>query len=278
MIYEVRSRTGAAMPNLGLGTWRMGEELTSRKEEVNALRLGVDLGMGLIDTAEMYADGGAERVVAEAIEGHRAEVVLVSKVLPHNASFQGTIRACEGSLRRLRTDRIDLYLLHWPGPHPVAETVRAFERLLRDGKILHWGISNFDVEEMEEVVKAPGGRALAANQVLFNLERRGVERRLLPACRDRGVVPMAYSPFEQGRLAHREGLMRAAHRHGVSPSQMALAWVLSREEVVAIPKASQSRHVRENAEAAQLVLTDEDLADLDRDYPVPERDEPLATL
>ena len=272
MIATVRTRAGAELPALGLGTWRMGERRSQRRDEVNALRLGLDLGMILVDTAEMYGDGGAEEVVAEAIDGRRDEVFLVSKVLPHNASRAGTIRACEASLRRLRTDTLDLYLLHWPGSHPVAETRAAFEELVGQGKIRYWGISNFDVDEMA------GLEGAAANQVLYNLGRRGIERNLLPWCEARGIAVMAYSPLEQGRLRRSAGLEAVARRHGSSPSQIALAWTLRHDAVVAIPKATRAEHVRENRKAAELVLTPEDLADLDRDFPRPARDVPLETL
>jgi diketogulonate reductase-like aldo/keto reductase len=272
VIATVRTRAGAEIPALGLGTWRMGERKSLRRDEVNALRLGIDLGMTLVDTAEMYGDGGAEEVVAEAIAGRRDEVYLVSKVLPHNASRAGTIRACEASLRRLRTGVVDLYLLHWPGSHPIAETVAAFEDLLRQGKIRHWGISNFDVDEMA------GLEGAAANQVLYNLGRRGIERNLLPWCEARGIAVMAYSPLEQGRLRRSPGLEAVARRHGATTSQVALAWTLRHDAVVAIPKATRAEHVRENRKAAELVLTPEDLADLDRDFPRPMRDVPLESL
>jgi diketogulonate reductase-like aldo/keto reductase len=272
VIATVRTRAGAQIPALGLGTWHMGERASLRRDEVNALRLGLDLGMNLIDTAEMYGDGGAEEVVAEAISGRRDEVYLVSKVLPHHASRTGTIDACEGSLRRLRTDAIDLYLLHWPGSHPVEETVAGFEALVRQGKIRHWGVSNFDVDEMA------GLEGAAANQVLYNLRRRGIERNLLPWCEGRGIAVMAYSPLEQGRLRRSPGLEAVARRHGATPSQVALAWVLRHDAVVAIPKATNAEHVRENRKAAELVLAPEDLADLDRDFPRPPRDVPLETL
>ena len=278
MIFGVRSRSGAVLPNLGLGTWRMGENRARWTDEVAALRLGLDLGMRLIDTAEMYGDGGAERVVAEAIRGRRDEVFLVSKVLPHHASYTGTLRACEASLARLETDRLDLYLLHWPGSHPVEETIRAFQRLRVDGKIRYWGVSNFDVDEMEPVIAVEDPAGCTTNQVLYNLERRGVERRLLDWCTLRGMPVMAYSPLEQGRLRSKSALGRVAERHGASLEQVALAWVLRREEVVTIPKAIRPEHVRANAGAADLVLTEEDLSDLDRAFPVPARDVPLETL
>jgi diketogulonate reductase-like aldo/keto reductase len=278
VIFEVRARSGAVFPSLGLGTWRMGESASRKREEVSALRMGLDLGMRLVDTAEMYGDGGAEEVVAEAIAGRRDEVFLVSKVLPHHATFEGTIRACEASLTRLATDRIDLYLLHWPGPHPLAGTVEAFRKLRADGKILHWGVSNFDVDEMEAVAAIPDPAGCSTNQVLYNLDRRGPERRLFPWCRARGIPIMAYSPLEQGRLRKTLALGRVAARHGATGEQIALAWTLRLGDVVAIPKATKPDHVRANARAADLVFTEEDLAELDRAYPAPERDAPLETL
>lgn len=277
MIYDVRTRGGAVMPNLGLGTWRMGENAASRADEVAALRLGLDLGMGLIDTAEMYGSGGAEQVVAEAIHGRRDDVFIVSKVLPQNASHDGTIAACERSLKRLRIDRIDLYLLHWPGEHPLAGTLRAFAELQRDGKILHYGLSNFDLNEMKRSESLAGGPGVAANQVLYNVQRRGIERGLIAWCAAQGVAIMAYSPFDQGRLRPDAALQRVAARHGAAPAQVALAWTLRHENVVAIPKAARPAHVRDNAKAADIVLTEEDLADIDRAFPAPKRDVPLET-
>jgi diketogulonate reductase-like aldo/keto reductase len=266
------------MPVLGQGTWRMGETRRDRRREVSTLRLGIELGLTLIDTAEMYADGGAEEVVADAISGRRDEVFLVSKVLPQNASRTGTIRAAEASLKRLRTDRIDLYLLHWPGAHPLEDTLDAFAQLRGDGKILHYGVSNFDVEEMQHAERIPAGERVAANQVIYNLLRRGSERRLLPWCAARGIPVMAYSPLAQGRLDRRRALETVASRRGASPAQVALAWTLRLPGVVSIPKASESAHVRDNAAAAAIRLTTEDLADLDRDYPCPDRDVPLEML
>lgn len=278
MIGRVRGRGGAAMPALGMGTWRMGENHAARHEEVAALRLGLDLGMALVDTAEMYGDGGAEEVVGEAISGRREDVYLVSKVLPQNASREGTIRACEASLKRLGTGWLDLYLLHWPGPHPLNETFEAFARLEDTGKIRRWGVSNFDVGEVEDALARPDGERLAVNQVLYNLSRRGIERNLLPWCERSGIIVMAYSPFEQGRLRRHDALERVARRHGVTPMQAALAWTLRHENVVAIPKAVRAEHVRENVAAANVVLTEEDLADFDRDFPPPSEDVPLESL
>ena len=278
MVYEFRTRSGALLPNLGMGTWRMGENEASRREEVAALKLGLDLGLDLIDTAEMYADGGAETIVGEAVEGRRDGVFIVSKVLPHNASYKGTLSACEDSLKRLRVDRIDLYLLHWPGSQPLEETLRAFTELVEKGKIAHYGLSNFDLDELERAERLPGGPRVATNQVLYNLGRRGIERRLIPWCARRNVAVMAYSPLEQGRLRPNETLRRVAARHDASPAQVALAWTLRHDNVVAIPKAARPAHVRDNAKAADIVLTEEDLADIDRAFPPPRGDVPLETL
>lgn len=269
---------GAAVPILGQGTWYMGEDDRERSREADALRLGLDLGMTLVDTAEMYADGGAEEVVGDAIAGRRDAVFLVSKVLPHNASRQGTIAACERSLRRMRTDRIDLYLLHWRGSHPFAETVEAFDTLVRDGKIGHWGVSNLDPDDMRELVAVPGGGAVQTNQLLYNLTRRGIEYDLQPWCRQRGVPIMAYSPIEQGRMLRHAGLRAVAERHGAAPAQVALAWLLRQDGVIAIPKASNPEHVRENRAALDLKLDERDLADLDRAFPPPRGPQPLEML
>jgi diketogulonate reductase-like aldo/keto reductase len=278
MIGRVTTRTGAVMPVLGQGTWEMGEDSAKRKAEVAALRLGVELGMTLIDTAEMYAEGGAEEVVGEAIRDVRDRVFLVSKVLPHHASKKGVLRAAEQSLGRLRTDWIDLYLLHWPSSEPLEETLAGFEQLAAQGKIRGYGLSNFDHAEMAAAEALPGGKGIAADQVLYNLKHRGVERRLLPWCAERGVAVMAYSPVERGRLRGKPALLRVAERHGATPFRIAIAWTIRHEGIVAIPKASRPEHVRENAAAADLCLTEEDLAELDRAYPQPSRDVPLETL
>jgi diketogulonate reductase-like aldo/keto reductase len=256
----------------------MGENVAARGEEVAALKLGLDLGLHLIDTAEMYADGGAEHVVADAMAGRRDEVVLVSKVLPHNASYSGTLAACERSLSRLRTEWIDLYLLHWPGEHPLEETLRAFVHLVEQGKIRHYGLSNFDLEELQRAELLPGGAGVAADQVLYNLGRRGIERKLIPWCASRHVAIMAYSPLEQGRLRSEVALQRVAARHDASPAQVALAFTLRHDGVAAIPKATRLAHVRDNVRAADIVLTEEDLADIDHAFPPPRRDVPLETL
>ncbi|MER8806550.1 aldo/keto reductase [Mesorhizobium australicum] len=261
--------SGEAVQVLGQGTWKMGEDARRRAGEVNALKLGLDLGMTLIDTAEMYASGGAEEVVAEAIAGRREELFLVSKVLPSNASRAGVPAACEKSLKRLRTDRIDLYLLHWPGSVPLGETVEAFEALKKAGKIRHWGVSNFDTDEMEELTGFGAGGNVQTNQVLYNLSRRGPEFDLVPWSRERGIPLMAYSPVEQGALARNSRLDAIAARHNATPAQIALAWVMHQDGVIAIPKASSQEHVRQNFAALDIKLTSGDLADLDRAFPPP---------
>ena len=263
--------SGEAVQVLGQGTWKMGEDSRRRAGEVNALKLGLDLGMTLIDTAEMYASGGAEEVVAEAITGRRDELFLVSKVLPSNASRAGVARACENSLKRLRTDRIDLYLLHWPGSVPLSETVEAFEALKKAGKIRHWGVSNFDTDEMEELTGLRSGDNVQTNQVLYNLSRRGPEFDLGPWSRQRGIPLMAYSPVEQGALARNARLETIAARHNATAAQIALAWVMAQPGVIAIPKASSQEHVRQNVAALDIKLTGEDFAELDRAFPPPTR-------
>jgi diketogulonate reductase-like aldo/keto reductase len=263
--------SGEAIAVLGQGTWKMGEDSRRRAGEVEALKLGLDLGVTLIDTAEMYAGGGAEEVVAEAIAGRRDETFLVSKVLPSNASRAGVQRACENSLKRLRTDRIDLYLLHWPGSVPLAETVAAFEALKNAGKIRHWGVSNFDTDEMEELVGLADGDNVQTNQVLYNLVRRGIEFDLAPWSRERGIPLMAYSPVEQGSLARNARLDAVAARHDATAAQIALAWVMHQQGVIAIPKASSQDHVRQNVAALDIALTQQDIADLDQAFPPPNR-------
>jgi diketogulonate reductase-like aldo/keto reductase len=238
--------------------------------------LGLDLGMTLIDTAEMYSDGEAEKIVGQAISGRRADVHLVSKVYPHNASRKGAVAACERSLRRLKTDYLDLYLLHWRGSIPLQETLSAFEDLRRTGKIRNFGVSNFDKSDMEQIMELPGGDGTATNQVQYNLQRRGIEWDLLPWCRQRRIPIMAYSPIEQGRLL--TSLRPFAERRGLSPAQVALAWVLSQEGIIAIPKASNVQHVSENRAAAEIVLSEEDLTELDALYPRPARKVPLEML
>lgn len=267
------------MPRLGQGTWRMGEGAAPRKQEADALRLGLDLGMTLIDTAEMYGDGAAEEVVADAIQGRRNQVFLVSKVYPHNASRTGVPAACERSLRRLRTDCLDLYLLHWRGQHPIAETVAAFEALRDAGKIRRWGVSNFDTRDMEGLPPASQHSGCAANQVLYNPGARGIEFDLLPWCQAHGMPVMAYSPVSQGGRMLRDKVLQAvAARHGATPAQVAIAWTLRQPGVVSIPKASDAGHVRENAAASSLQLTEQDLAELDTAFPPPRRKQPLEML
>lgn len=266
------------LPPLGQGTWRMGEVAARRAEEVAALRFGVDLGLDLIDTAEMYADGGAEEIVAEAVAGRRDDVVIVSKVLPENASRRGTVAACERSLRRLRTDRIDLYLLHWRGDIPLLETLAGFQDLISAGKIRRWGVSNFDVGDMEDLAALGVAEECATNQILYNLSRRGPEFDLVPWCAERRIPIMAYSPVEQGRLLRHPGLRQLADEKGVTPAQLALAFVLGRPGVTAIPKASTPAHVRENAAALTIALDPSDLARIQALFPSPRRAEPLAML
>jgi len=270
---------GTEVPALGLGTWHMGESAGDAASEAAALRVGIDLGLTLIDTAEMYGSGGAERVVAEAIAGRRDEVFLVSKVLPSNASARGTRTACEQSLKRLRTDRIDLYLLHWIGGVPFEETVAGFEALRAGGKIRHWGVSNFDVHDMEKLAKVPSGSAAATNQVLYNLERRGIEYDLLPWCAARRIPVMAYTPLGQsGRMLRSPVLASVAARHGVTPAAVALAFLLARPGVIVIPKAARVEHVRADAAAASLRLDAEDIAGIEAAFPPPRRKEPLGIL
>jgi len=274
----VRLPSGEAVPALGQGTWRMGEDSSRRKDEIAALRLGIDLGMTLIDTAEMYADGRAEEIVREAIAGRRDEVFLVSKVLPQNATRLKTIAACEGSLQRLRTDRLDLYLLHWRGYTPLVETLEGFARLVDAGKIRYWGVSNFDVSDMTELDRLPGGGAVATNQVLYNVTRRGIEYELLPWCNARSIPIMAYSPVDQARILGHAPLKAVAARHGATAAQVALAWVLRDDCVFTIPKAGTQAHVRENRAALDLRLAEADLADLDRAFPPPSGPTPVELL
>ena len=277
-IRTIRLPSGEAVPVLGQGTWGLADDAHRRTDEIKALRLGLDLGMTLIDTAEMYADGGAEELVGEAIAGRRAEVFLVSKVLPSNATKRGTISACERSLRRLDTDRIDLYLLHWRGPALLEEAFEGFEALLRAGKIRHWGVSNFDISDMEDLVTIPRGSSVATNQVLYNLKRRGIEYDLRPWCRQRQIPIMAYSPIEQGRILDNTTLANVATRHGATPAQVALAWLLEQDGLIVIPKAATIKHVRENRAALDLRLTKTDLAELTMAFPPPTEKVPLEVL
>lgn len=269
---------GTRVPALGLGTWHMGERRDRAAHEAAALRAGLDLGMTLVDTAEMYGDGGAERVVADAIGGDRDRVFVVSKVYPHNASAKGTVAACERSLARLRTDRIDLYLLHWRGRHPLAETVDAFERLRAAGKIVRWGVSNFDVADMDELLALPEGRRCATNQVLYNLSQRGVEFRLRERCARHDIVIMAYSPFHQGDLLRDRKLANLAASLGMTPAQLAIAWLLSQNGTIAIPQSSNVEHVREFRAAADIRLSSDALKAIDTAFPPPRTSRPLAML
>ncbi|WP_344711157.1 aldo/keto reductase [Sphingomonas humi] len=273
----VTLRDGEQMPMLGQGTWMMGERPDRRTDEIAALRTGVDLGMTLIDTAEMYGDGAAECLIAEALGDRRDELFLVSKAFPHNASRDRLGRACEASLQRLGTDRIDLYLLHWRGPVPFAETVEAMEKLRAEGKIRHWGVSNLDEDDMDELLEA-GGSACATNQILYNLTRRGPEHDLLPWLATRHIPAMAYSPVEQGRLLQDEDLSAIARRLGATAAEVALAWTMRSGQVIAIPKAGTPAHVRDNRRAADLVLSGDDLAALDRAFPQPRAPVPLEML
>jgi len=270
--------SGERVPALGMGTWTMGERSSRRAEELATLQEGIDRGLGLIDTAEMYGEGAAERLVGEAIRGRRDRVFLVSKVYPHHAGRKGAVAACERSLGRLGVDCLDLYLLHWRGSHPLAETLEAFEALRRDGKIRHWGVSNFDPADMAELHALPDGPGVATNQVLYNLTQRGIEWDLAPWCAARQIPIMAYSPIEQGRLLDHPGLRRLAVHQGATPAQVALAWVLRREQILAIPKAATRTHLAENAAALDLQLGPDLLAELDGLFPPPTGPEPLAML
>jgi diketogulonate reductase-like aldo/keto reductase len=267
----VTLRSGEQVPALGQGTWHMGEDRSRAAEEAASLRLGIELGMTLTDTAEMYGGGGAEEVIARAAEGVRDCLFIVTKVYPHNASRGGIVAACERSLKRLETDRIDLYLLHWRGSIPLAETLEGFQRLQRDGKIRYYGVSNFDRADMAEWVALKGGDTVAADQVLYSLSRREPEWGLVPWCREHRVAIMAYTPLGAGNMLRNPALVEIARRRDASPAQIALAWLLRQDGVIVIPKASRAEHVRENRGALDLELTSEDLAALDRAFPLPKR-------
>lgn len=277
----VQLSSGRSMPSLGLGTWNMGEHDAQRQREVRALQLGLDLGMTLIDTAEMYGDGGAEEVVGDAIEGRRDGVYLVSKVYPHNATFKGVQAACERSLRRLRTGYLDCYLLHWRGSVPLRETLDGLQALKQAGKIRDYGVSNFDLDDMEQARTLQGGDGIVTNQVLYNLTRRGIEWNLLPWSQQHHVPVMAYSPLEsstpgeQRVLLGNRNLLAVAARHGVTPAQIALAWLLRQDQLIVIPKSSNPEHVQLNRRAADIILTADDLAELDQGFPRPRRGTPL---
>jgi diketogulonate reductase-like aldo/keto reductase len=278
-----KAANGRSVPRLGLGTWRMGEQGARRESEIAALRVGLDLGLALIDTAEMYGDGRSEELIAEALAGRRDDVFLVSKVLPQNATRAGTIAACERSLKRLGTDYLDLYLLHWRQSEPLDETLEAFVRLRKAGSIRAFGVSNFDRDDLEEALELEGGGAIATNQVLYNLEHRGIEWELLPWCRDRGMGVMAYSPLGSSgqalrRLLGNPALRAVAERHSATPAQIALAWVLRQPDVVVIPKAGTAEHAREARGALDIALGGDDVRDLDAAFPPPRRKTALEML
>src|SRR3954453_13318166 len=269
---------GETVPAFGLGTWHMGEDRRRAADETAAVRLGIELGMTLIDTAEMYGNGHAEEIVAEASRGMRDRLFIVSKVLPYNSSRNGVVEACERSLARLKTDHIALYLLHWRGSLPLADTLAGFDRLQREGKILHHGVSNFGTEDMREWIRLEGGETVAANQILYNLSRRGPEFELIPWCRERGIAIMAYSPLEQGRMLNNRALREVAAGHNATPAQVALAWLLRQDGMIVIPKATKLDHVRETRPAADLLLTEDHLGALDRAFPPPASRTPLGML
>jgi diketogulonate reductase-like aldo/keto reductase len=273
----VKLKSGQSMPVFGLGTWRMGERSGSRKDEADVLRHGLDRGITLIDTAEMYGEGGAEEVVADATAGRRDSVFIVSKVYPHNSSRQGVKQACERSLKRLKTDRIDVYLLHWRGGVPLSDTVAGFDELRKAGKILSWGVSNLGVEDLTELKAVPGGGNCTTNQVLYNLQERGLEFDLLPLCRQQQIPLMAYSPLFKGDLNGKKALADVAKRHGKSPAQIALAWLLRHPDVVVIPKTARKERVDENLASLDIVLSADDIATLDASFPPPKKATPLAT-
>jgi diketogulonate reductase-like aldo/keto reductase len=271
-------RSGEMVPVLGQGTWGLAEGKHPWEHEIVALRVGLDLGMTLIDTAEMYADGEAERLIGKAIKGRRDDVFLVDKVLPQNATREGTVLACERSLHRLGTDYIDLYLLHWRENIPLQETVAAFAQLVQEGKIRNWGVSNFDIGDMEELEGIKHGHEAATDQVLYNLLRRGIEFDLMPWCHERGMPIMAYSPIEQGRLLKTSALTDIALEHSATPTQIALAWVLRHDKIIAIPRAGTVEHVRENRHALEVRLTKDDLEKLDFAFPPPTGPQPLQVI
>jgi diketogulonate reductase-like aldo/keto reductase len=270
--------SGERVPAFGMGTWYMGEDPARRADEIATLQLGLDLGSTLIDTAEMYGDGRAEEVVAAAIEGRRDSVFLVSKVYPHNATRRGAVAACERSLKRLSTDRLDLYLLHWRGSVPLAETMEAFAALRAAGKIRHYGVSNLDRNDLKELWALPGGSEIQTDQVLYNLTRRGVEWELLPWLRERHIPIMAYSPIEQARLLRNQKLAAFARRHGMAPAQAALAWLLKDDDVIVIPKSAHPDRLRENLGAVEIRLSPEQLRELDGLFAPPSRATPLEML
>lgn len=273
---QVALRNGTRVAALGLGTWKMGEDVRQRAQEVRALQTGIDLGATLIDTAEMYASGRSEEVVAAAVKGRRDSVYIVSKVLPQNASRAGVVKACEASLKRLKTDRIDLYLLHWRGQVPFAETMAGFDDLMQAGKIVGFGVSNLDLKDLQEWLAVSRADKTLANQIQYSITERGVDFDLLPWCLEKKIAIMAYCPLAQGGIPHKPALKRIAERHRATPAQIMLAWTMRHEHVIAIPKSSQPERVRENVAAADIVLSAEDLMDLDREFQPPRRPQPLA--
>ncbi len=274
----VKLRNGRNVPALGMGSWHLGQGQHPAAQEIDALRTGLSLGMGLIDTAEMYGDGKSEQLIGQALQGVHERPYLVSKVLPSHASARGIPRACEASLERLGVERLDLYLLHWRGGARLDEVVPAFEQLRQAGKIAEWGVSNFDVDDMQDLWRVPGGERCLVNQVLYNVGSRGIEFDLLPWCRDHGVAVMAYSPLGSRALLGNATLARIGQAHGVAPTAVALAWAIRSGHVVAIPESGTPAHVRENAAALTLKLRDADLAELDRAFPPPRRKQPLDVL
>jgi diketogulonate reductase-like aldo/keto reductase len=278
VIRRIALPAGERIPVLGQGTWHMGEVREQREAEIGALRLGLELGMTMIDAAEMYAEGDTERLVGDAISGRRDEVFLISKVLPSHATHRGTIEACAASLRRLKTDRLDMYLLHWRGPVPLWQTIAAFVELKERGWIRHWGVSNFDVMDLDELRQIPSGPDVQTDQVLYNLARRGPEYNLLPWCREQDVPVMSYSPIGQGDLLSHPAVRGVAERNDITPAQVALAWVLRQPLVCAIPKSGSAARVQQNAAAAAIKLSPQDLTELDQAFPPPIKARPLETL
>ena len=272
----VKLPSGKEIPILGQGTWRMGEKASQKQAEIDALKLGINLGMTLIDTAEMYGEGGAERVVSEAISDRRQEVYLVSKFYPYNASYQGVIKACGRSLSRLKTDYLDLYLLHWRGSIPLAETLEGLQHLKQAGKILDYGVSNFDTDDMEEAESLASGKEIVTNQVLYNLIHRGIEWDLLPWCQKRSIPIMAYSPVEQRAFVNDSRLKNIAVKHNATPTQIALSWLLHQDNVISIPKATNPQHIKQNLAALDIDLTEEDIQEIDLAFKPPSRKMSLA--
>jgi diketogulonate reductase-like aldo/keto reductase len=271
--------SGESIPVLGQGTWHLGEHRERRTQEIAALQLGIDMGMTLIDTAEMYGDGAAEQLVADAVADRREQVFIVTKVLPSNATNKKRlVAACERSLRRLRVDCIDLYLLHWRDKEDLAQVVGTLGELADAGKIRYWGVSNFDLMDLQQLERIPGGEAVATDQVLYNVSRRGIEYDLLPRCRNRGLTVMAYSPIEQGRILSNVVVQRIATRHHATPAQIALAWVVRQDGVVAIPGSSSTAHVRENCGAASITLSRRDLEEIDHAFPPPKEPRSLEMI